>query len=100
MANKKTGNVWHIDSTGALDTKKTLVSSIIFSPAAADDILVLRTSSTGSDVITLQAATAKQSILFTLQLTPIVFPNGVYVQTITTGAKAMLVLATPTGGAS
>lgn len=92
MANNRTGNKFYVDSTGELTADKTLVSYILFTPDAANDQMVIRESSNGADVLYFRAATAKDTQLFDFSAKPLVFPNGVYIQTLTTGAKASFIL--------
>lgn len=96
MANAKTGNIWHIDSTGSLETKKTLVSDIMITSAAAGDTVVLGSSSSSAVVLTLKNATDEDTAHFSF-ISPVVFPAGIYIQSITSGAKVMVRLASSTG---
>lgn len=92
MANVQNGNSAYVDSTGQLTEGRTLLSAIVFTPAAADDQLILKDDDTnGSLKIAIQAATAKQTVIIDLSNTPLLFPNGVYVSTITSGAIATLI---------
>ena len=96
MANAQTTGKISLDSTGAVTTSQVKVSHIIFTPNAANDTLVLRETPGGGDVLTLQSATAKTTMHFDFSASPIVFFGGIYVQTITAGAKATLI--TTSGG--
>ncbi len=91
MANSIVGNKIYIDSTGLVTEDRQLVVHALFTPAAADDKVILRETSSGSDVIILQCATAKDTKHFSFELIPMLFGNGIYVQTITSGAKLTLV---------
>ena len=98
MANYKQGNIWFVDSTGSLTTEpRQLIASIMFTTDNANDALVLRTSSTASDMISIKAATADNTTQYDFPI-PLFFPAGIYVQTISSGAKAMLILASSGGG--
>lgn len=97
MANVRTGNKFYVDSTGELTSVRTQVAYILFTPANAGDQIVLRESAAGADVFQLQAAVADDTKHFDFSARPIVFPNGIYVQTLTTGAKAVFIL-TEAGG--
>lgn len=91
MANHRSSGKVFIDSTGSVTDQTILVSSILFTPNAANDELLLRETSAGDDCIYLRSATAKTTMQFDFSLKPIVFQNGLYVQTITSGAKAVLI---------
>ncbi len=91
MANTIVGNKIYIDSTGLVADTRQLVVHALFTPAAADDKVILRESSGGSDVLILQAATAKDTKHFSFELVPMLFTNGIYIQTITSGAKLTLI---------
>lgn len=91
MANTQRGNKIFIDTTGEVTTKKTLVSYILFTPDAANDQLLLKEESGGADVFYIRQSTAKNTEMYDFSLKPLVFENGIYVQTITSGAKAVLI---------
>lgn len=91
MANAITGNKIFLDATGAVTTTRTKISHIIFTPDAANDTLILRETSGGANCVKLQGATAKTTLMFDFSDCPLVFNNGIYVQTLTSGATATLV---------
>lgn len=100
MANTRVGNVIHIDSTGSVTTEKSLrVSQILFTTSGAGDSIELRESSTGSTKLTLKGATANHTYPIPLYDSPVHFANGIYVQSISSGAKCMLILSAASGGA-
>lgn len=92
MANAQNSNSFYIDSTGSLTTKaNTRVSAIIFTPDSANDQLILKdTDNSGSIKISLRGATGKQSFQIDF-FTPIVFPGGMYVSTLTSNATATII---------
>ncbi len=96
MANVQNGNSFYVDSTGALTTSKNVrVSQIVFTPAAANDQMILKNEGTsGALKIKIRGSTANEttSIQFT---TPLIFPGGIYVDTVTSGALATIIT---TGG--
>jgi len=92
VANTRQGNKIYVDSAGALITTRAKVSYIFFTPDTANDVLILRETATGMDILKIQGSTAKTTLLFDLVHGPLVFQNGIYVQTITSGATATLVL--------
>jgi len=92
MANVKQGNVWLVDSTGSLTTEpRQKVSDIIYTASGAGDNIVLRASASGPDIITIKNPTANSTMHIPLN-TPLFFPQGIYVQTLTSGSKAMVIL--------
>jgi len=93
MANTRTGNMWYIDTASQqLTSRRIKITHIIFTPDATDDTLVLRDSSSGSNMVKIQGATAKQTQSIPFYDNPLVFENGVYVQTLTSGATATLIV--------
>jgi hypothetical protein len=98
VANARTGNIWHVDSTGALETgKRILISDILLTTAAAGDSVVIGSTSSSAAVLTLKNATDENTEHYQF-VAPIVFPNGLYIQSITSGAKVMLKLVGTDGG--
>lgn len=96
--NVRTGNKIFIDSTGvAVATGPVKVAYILFTPNAANDELLLRETSGGADCFYLRGATGKQTNIYRMAEIPLVFSNGIFVQTLTSGAKVVLV-TTATGG--
>lgn len=95
--NARVGNKIFIDSTGEVTTSQVKVAYILFTPNSANDELTLRETASGADCFYLRGAVAKQTTIFRLGEAPAVFVNGLYVQTLTSGAKAVLV-TTSTGG--
>lgn len=98
MANAQTTGKIYLDSTGLVTDARVKVSAIIFTPSAANDQLILRETETGANCVALQSATAKTTMHFDFSLTPIVFGNGLYVQTLSTGATATLITTSSGGG--
>lgn len=93
MANARTGNIIYIDTTSnQITTDLNLkVASILFTSSGAGDALELRESSSGTTKVYIKNATANNTEQFIFE-TPIVFSQGIYVQTLSSGAKAILVL--------
>ncbi len=91
------GNKIYVDSTGSLTEARTIVSCILFTPDTANDQIVLRESASGPDVFMLRGSTGKNTVQFDFSIKPVVFPNGIYVQTLTSGAKAVII-TTQAGG--
>lgn len=91
MANAVRGNKIYVDATGSLTTRRTKIAYILFTPDAANDEIALREASSDVDCFYLRAATAKNTMVIDLSNAPAVFNNGIYVQTLTSGAKAVLI---------
>ncbi len=97
MANSRNGNKIFADSTGAAVTGSAVkVAYIVFTPNAANDECLLKETASGSDVFYFRAATAKETKVYDFSRRPVVFQNGLYIQTLTSGAKVIFV-TTSTG---
>ena len=97
MANARLGNKIYVDATGAVSTQRTKVAYIVFTPDAANDQMILRETASGTDCIKVRSSTAKETHILDFSNAPLVFNNGIYVQTLTAGAVATLV-TTESGG--
>ncbi len=97
MANAVTGNKIYVDATGEVSDQRELIAYIIFTPDAANDVMILRETSGGSNCLKIRGSTAKDSKLLDFSQRPLVFNNGIYVETLTSGATATLV-TTKAGG--
>lgn len=91
MANSISTGKIYIDSTGEIATSQIKIAHILFTPDAANDQIILRETSSGSDVLKLRGATAKETLHYDFSNKPIVFENGLYVQTLSTGAVATVI---------
>jgi hypothetical protein len=96
VANAVRSNKILIDSTGSVSTLRTKVVYALFTSVAAGDSVVLRETQTDTDILVISAGSATDSKLYRFDAYPLVFGNGVYVQSISSGAKLLLV--TTTGG--
>lgn len=94
MANARTGNKIFIDSTGSITDSSVKIAYIIFTPNSANDEFLLQETSSGASCLYFRAATAKDTKVYDFSRKPVVFNNGVYVQTLTLGAKAMIITTT------
>lgn len=98
MANARLGNIIYIDATGSVSTdRNTRVIGILFTTAAAGDNVILRESASGSDKINIKHATDEDTKYIRLDASPIIFGTGIYCQTITSGAKLMLIVSQSNG---
>ncbi len=94
MANTRTGNTVFIDAEGAaiVGTNQPIkVAYILFTPDTASDQMILRETENGANKIHVRAKDAKNTMQFDFALKPLVFANGIFVDTLTTGATAVLV---------
>lgn len=96
MANSIRGNKIYVDSTGAITTQRVKVVYILFTPDAAHDELVLRETASDANTLYLRQDTAKETKMYDFSLNPLVFNNGLYIQTLTAGAKCVII--TTSGG--
>lgn len=94
MANSRSANIIHCDTaTAAASTDLNLkVAELLFTTDNANDAFELRETSGGSSKITVKHATADDTKHIQFQ-TPIVFSQGIYVQSLSAGAKLMIILA-------
>lgn len=94
MANSIHGNKVYIDATGTVTTDRVRVTHILFTPDAANDTLTLQDTSGGDSTFTIRGSTAKNTVIFDFSSNPLVFNNGIIVQTLSTSATALLVTTT------
>lgn len=91
MANIRNGNTHYVDSTGTLsETKNVRVTGIVLTATTAGAVLVLKDPSTSALKIELRVAATNTSQYFAFRETPLYFPNGISVFTLT-NAKATIV---------
>lgn len=97
MANVRNGNSVYIDSTGTVDASGVRVVGIVLTSTAANAVLVL-TDNAGSPVnkCDLRVATSGESQFFDFSISPLWFPSGLKVGTLT-NAKAMIVYTNGNG---
>lgn len=91
MANTTSSNMIFIDSTGTVADSTTKVAYIIFTPDAANDELLLRMTSSGANCFYARGAVAKNTVVYDFSRKPLVFVNGLHVQTLTSGAKVVVI---------
>ena len=98
MANARVGNTIHIDSTGSVTTdRNTRVVGIFFTPDANNDEVMLYETSGGPMKLHLRSSVGKLSQFYRLVDMPIIFGNGIYVGTITSGAHVCLIVSQSSG---
>jgi hypothetical protein len=94
MANVRLANTVYLDtaSTLVVDTINTKVAGIIFTSDNVGDVLELAESSTSGLKLTIKAKDADKTDYYDFSDNKLVFSQGIYVTTLTSGAKATLVL--------
>jgi hypothetical protein len=98
MANVRNSNSIYVDATGSLNTDPIKVAYIIFTPDSANDQLILKSfDNSGNIKFNIRGATAKESMFFDFSATPLHFPQGIYVSTLSSNATAVII--TTSGGA-
>ncbi len=90
MANRA-GNKILADSTGVVVDTSHKIAYILFTPNAANDEMMIRETASGADCFYVRAATAKDTKEFDFSHCPMFFPNGIYIETLTSGAKVVFV---------
>jgi hypothetical protein len=98
VANVRQGNKIFIDSAGVLMTTRAKITYIIFTPDGNNDMLELKETQAGPVILKVQAATANTTVVIDVVHCPLVFQNGIYVESIDSGSCATLVLTE--GGAT
>jgi len=92
MANSQIGPNIYIDTASEQVTVgSTKVSYIFFTPSAIGDLITLSSSSGGTSILTVQSAVAEETKLLDVSFRPLVFPNGIYISALSSGAVATIV---------
>lgn len=91
MANVQNSNSFYVDSTGSLtDISNQRVSTILFTASSPNDAMTLTDGSGGATKVVISASIANDTKWFQFRA-PIVFPNGIYVSAIDSGATATII---------
>lgn len=99
MANTINGNSIYVDSTGALsNTDGLLVMAIILTPTAGNAIIKLEDTTSTNVLIDYRASSANDSAYLDLTSSPLVFPGGLTIDTITNGVATLITRRRGTGG--
>ncbi len=93
MSIARNGNTVYVDTTGATGCPAgTKLAYVTFTPDAANDQLVLKDGSTSGTIkFSAKGAVAKDTVVFDFSFSPIFFPNGIYVATLSSSGVAVLV---------
>ena len=94
MANNRLGNVVYIDSTGDTGVNSnTRIVNLIYTSSGAGDQVVLGETSGGPAKIAIKNGVANDTKHLRLEEGPIIFGAGIYVQSISSGSKLMLIVS-------
>lgn len=94
MANIRNSNTAYVDSGSSLIVPDANVklAYVIFTSSSAGDSIVLRDGgSSGALKLKIKNGVATDSRTHRFDAVPMVFPNGIYVDTISSGATATLI---------
>ena len=93
MANLLNGNTFYIDATSPdLDRKQVLVTYIALTATGANAILVLSDVGTAPQKkLELRVATSGTTQLFRFTDSPVLFPNGISVTTLTNAVATLVI---------
>ena len=90
MANATAGNKIYVTAAGSLTENRTQVAYVFFTGGANNDAMILGESVSGPPLLKIQADGSVQTVFFDTSRRPMVF-NGIYVQSISSGAVATIV---------
>ena len=96
MANVRNSNTYFIDATGSVTAKNIKVVGVIFTASGAAQLIV-KDVTTGATKLDLKATAANISQHFILDQSPIVFPNGIDVTTVTNCTATLILEETRSG---
>lgn len=95
MANVRNSNSWYVDTaySSAIDDlliKQLQVFAVFVTATAASGQIVLGDPVTGVTKLDLRVPTADQTQMFTFYETPISFPNGIRILTLTNAVATLV----------
>jgi len=97
VANMRNGNTWYVDTVDeSLSVANIRVTGIVLTAGSGISELLLGDAYSDSaypNKISIKAA-ADTTVQIRLEDTPLVFPNGIRIKTITSGAQATLLTST------
>jgi hypothetical protein len=101
LSNVRNSNSIYLDTTGSLNTDPIKIAYIIFTPDSANDQLILKSfDNSGNIKFNVRGATAKDSMTFDFSASPLHFPQGIYVSTLSSNATAVIITTSSGGGNS
>lgn len=93
--NTQNGNTFYVDTASSVLTsnKNIKVVGIVFTSNGAGDNMVLRDGSvSGAIKLSVKNGAADDSQQLEFEIKPMLFPNGIYVDTLDTGAVATIII--------
>jgi hypothetical protein len=95
VANTRLGNIIYIDTASeqVSTDRNSRIIGLIYTSSGAGDQVVLRESSTGADKIAIKNGVANDTKHLRMEESPIIFGAGIYVQSISSGSKLMLIVS-------
>lgn len=94
MANSRTANTIYIDTAAnqVVELTNVKVSGILFTGGSPNDAMILKEMSSGPIKLKIQAASADDTKYFDFSQNNLVFSQGIYVDTLSSGAVATLII--------
>jgi hypothetical protein len=90
VANVRQGNSHWVEATGSLESSRSVVYGVIVTATAASAVVVIQDSAGSNTKLDLRVATSGESKHFDFSHSPISFPKGINVSTLT-NAKCMVI---------
>jgi hypothetical protein len=90
VANVRSGNSHYVDSTGVLASNDVRIVAVVVTATAANAIVAIGDEAGTTDKLNLRVATSGASQVFDFSSTPIYFPNGVKVTTLTNAIATVI----------
>ena len=91
-AGNKSGT-WTGTEAGAVTTEQIRVTAIIYYVAVADDVVVIKDGSNANEIMTLSNHTATSNVVVSFGGRGKIFPDGLYISSITAGSKIYIIPA-------
>jgi len=79
--------VWVGSEAGVVTTNQVRIKTIIYLTAVADDAVVIKDGSNTNELMTLTDAAATNNVVVSFSERGKVFPDGLYISSITAGSK-------------
>ena len=90
MANIRNANTFFVDSTGTLTGANFRVEGIIYTSTDATNSVIIKDISTGAVKFTISAPSAGETVQLRLGDSPVTFPNGVDIDTLTNATLTII----------
>lgn len=82
MANVRNANTYYADTTGSITSKNIAVYGVVITPIGGTADIILQDVTTSANKMRLEVADGT-SEFFNFAVTPIIFPNGFSISTLT-----------------